>query len=275
MKKIMKIFAFFIALCLLLLSVGCTTLVRRSEIKSGSGKFINCKEYIAEFKNQMTSIGCEMAPYIQFENIDDFKAFMILRKFDDRQRYLLAKMSDEDGKVELPDVKDMIRVRFDGNEETEFINWYRSDRYYYHNIATFNGETIKYNYSPATYVESVNDFLNEKDAMLIPKNGIERKMETYRKNGVIYTKFSGKSSLGFDSVYLYWTYSHGGNKYWVYESINRANDPELMLSEYEYRKILVKNSLGYSWIEINEELPFEFTPEFLDQFEFYSVDFNA
>lgn len=275
MKKSIKIFALSMAICLLLLSVGCTKSIRHSEIKSGSGKFINCKEYIAEFEDDLIESGDEIATFIQFENIDEFNTFMILREFDDIQKYQLAKMSNKDGKVELPDVKNIIGIRFDGKEGTEYINWRGRDRYYYHNIATFNGETIKYKYSPATDVESVNDFLNDKDAMLTPKNGIEREMTTYTKNGVNYTKFSGKSYLGFDSVYLYWTYSHEGNEFWIFESINHANDSELMLSEYEYRQVLVKNSLGYSWIEINEKMPFELTPEFLDQFEFYSIDFNA
>lgn len=275
MKKNMKIFASYIAVCLLLLSVGCTKFIDHSEIKSGSGKFINCKEYIAEFEDDIITSSDEIAPLIQFENIDEFKAFMVLQKFDSTQKYQLAKMSNKNGKVELPDVKDIIGIRFNGKAGTEYINWRGSDRYYYHNIATFNGETIRYKYSPATDVESVNDFLNDKDAMLTPKNGIEREMTTYTKNGVNYTKFSGKSYLGFDSVYLYWTYSHEGNEFWIFESINHANDSELMLSEYEYRQVLVKNSLGYSWIEINEKMPFELTPEFLDQFEFYSIDFNA
>lgn len=275
MKKNIKIFALLMAICLLLLSVGCTKSIRHSEIKSGSGKFINCKEYIAEFEDDIIKSGDEITPLIQFENIDEFKAFMVLQKFDNTQKYQLAKMSNKDGKVELPDIKDIFCVRFDGEDGADYINWYGSDSYYYHNTATFNGEMFEYTYSPTIDVESVKAFLNNKEAMLNLKNDFERKMETYTKNGVEYTSFSGKSLTDLDSVWLYWTYSHGDDEYWVYESIHHTDDPELKLNEYEYRKILVKNSLGYSWIQFEKELPFEITPEFLDQFEFYSVDFNA
>ena len=58
------------------------------------------------------------------------------------------------------------------------------------------------------------------------------------------------------------------------EFIAYAGDSEFQSSVRANRRILVKNSLGYSWIEISGATPFEITPEFLDQFEFYSMNFE-
>lgn len=280
MKSYIKISAFFMALFLLVFTVGCSKSVDVSKVKNGSRNFIECDEYVYEVKRQIQdgtfALVSRIAPLIRFESKGEFKDFVVLQDFNDAQKNQLGQMAlYGTGMVELPEVKDIFSVRFDENEDIDYINWYGGDSYYYHNKAIFNGEAFEYWYSPATDADSVEEFINEKETMLKLKKNTEFDIETYTKNGVEYTSFSGKNVIGFDSIYLYWTYSYGGNKYWVQESIDHTDDPERKSSEYEYRQILVENSCGYSWIEFDGEIPFDITPEFLSLFEFYSVNFNA
>lgn len=279
MKKLIRISSVFMAISLLLLSVSCSKVVNHSKIKNGSGIFIDCSEYVSESDNHEhdseSIYGQEVASSIRFKDIDELKQFTVIQDFNDIQKAQLRSMSDKNSKVELPDINNIFCISFGGKDGTDYIEWFGSDLYYFINKTTFNDKIFEYTYCPATDVEMVEDFINEKDNMSKQISEGECEKDTYTKNGVKYTSFSVKNILGYDSMLLYWTYSHGGNKYWVYESINHTDDPELKYSEYEYRRILVENSLGYSWVQINEELPFEITPEFLDQFEFYSINFNA
>lgn len=254
------IFGFIIIFTLLLTSCG-TPKISESDVRSGSGKYIDCSSFE---KTQYDDGWCmqRLAKGVEFDNKEDFFSFFKSSDYTNEQKTLMADLSMDD-KLELPQTDSMLSVKFGNTENINEIEWFGEDCYIYNLSAEFADDTFTFNFQPALSVEEVEDFFEKRD------NDENRKKSVYWQDGVKYIKYTGTALNGADFTVYHWSVENEDNKFYVYQSMH-GDIGSFWGTDYNFVEILVENSYGYQFITLENSAEISLTPELVKQFTVYS-----
>ena len=236
-----------------------TPKISESDVRSGSGKYIDCSGFEKRELNGYLSI---MPSKLGFETKSEFYNFFTLQSYTKEQRTAMANFAVND-MLELPQTDRMLCVKFADTENINNIKWAGGNYYIYNLSAEFADDTFTFNFCPALSVEEVEDFFEKRD------NDENRKKSVYWQDGVKYIKYTGTALNGADFTVYHWSVENEDNKFYVYQSMH-GDIGSFWGTDYNFVEILVENSYGYQFITLENSAEISLTPELVKQFTVYS-----